>query len=482
MVSGRKSRLLAVGLVVCLIPVGLWAQSAPSSGPQIVTIQGDPLKINVAADGSFQVFNAAVPGNGQVFPTNCQYGDFGVFARVGSSLIAPNFPAHTCGTATGNLGTYTPWTTVSISPVSGTGDSGSPYTVTVALAAQAIHLTITVTYVNGNNFFRLRKQFSGAVSAPMTAYLGADIFLASSDFGIFFFEPDLNAPGGVDCQSPPTYHILLIPTQPSQANHISDAVYSDLWTEIGHGSLNDNVTPGGCVDNAAALEWDNVLTPGTTTALIQSAVSFGSIPPSLVITPFTVSVDPSFVSLYPGQSAVFTVTTTHNPDTGFNAPIQLSVPNPPAGMTATFDHDTIPAPGDGTATMTLQLPSDIFPAIYRGISVIGTGGDSAGTTEGASVGVEVVCDPPLILAINNPATQSVPRGSTATLTVKSEGPGPFTYQWYAGHAGFTSTPIPNSNSPAYTTPPINVFSEFWVRITDACGTADSQTAIVTPHN
>lgn len=480
MLSGRTS-LLCAAVVALVIPVALRAQTAPS-GPQIVTISGNPLKINVAADGSFQVFNAAVPGNGQIFPTTCQYGDMGVFARVGTTLIAPNFTSHTCGTATSNLGTYTPWNQVSISQVQGTGDSTSPFTVVVALSASGINLTITVTYVNGDNFFRLRKQFGGAVSAPMTVYLGADIFLASSDNGIFFFEPTLNAPGGVDCQIPPTYHILLIPTQPSVANHVTTAFYGTVWQQIGQGALNDNITPGDCVDNGAALEWDNVLAPGVSTALVQSAVSFGGIPTNLAIAPFVVSVDPNFVSLFPGQSAVFTVTTAHNGDTGFNAPIQLSVPNAPQGMTATFDNATIPAPGDGTAKLTLQLSPDIFPVIYRGISIMGTGGDDAGTTEGTAVTVEVICDPPLILALNNPKSQSVPRGSNVTLTVKSEGPGPFTYQWYAGHAGFTSTPIANSNSATLTTGPINAPQEFWVRLTDGCGTADSQTAVITPHN
>ncbi len=482
MLSRGTSLLCALAAAALLLPAMALAQTPAPTGPQIVTIAGDPLKINVAADGSFQVFNAAVPGNGQIYPTTCQYGDMGVFARVGTTLIAPNFRAHTCGTATGNLGTYTPWTPVSISQVQGSGDATSPFTVTVSLSGGGVSVTVTVTYVNGDNFFRLRKQFTGVVTQSMTVYLGADIYLASSDSGVFFFEPNLNAPGGVDCLIPPTYHILLIPTLPSQANHVTTAFYGTVWQQIGQGALNGNITPGDCVDNGAALEWDNVLSRGVTSATLQSAVSFGSIPSALAIAPFVVIVDPTFVSLFPGQSAVFNVTTAHNADTGFNASIQLSVPNAPQGMTATFDHTTIPAPGDGTAKMTLQLSPDIFPATYSGISVVGIGADEAGTTEGASVGVEVICDPPLILALNNPKSQSVTRGSTVTLSVKSEGPGPFTYTWYAGHAGFTSTPIANSNAATFTTPAINVTQEFWVRLSNACGTQDSQTASITPHD
>lgn len=479
MLSRKTSLFCALAATVLMSPALVLAQQ--TGGPQIVTIQGNPLKINVAADGSFQVFNAAVPGNGQIFPTGCQFGDMGIFARVGGTLFAPAFSSHTCGTATSGLGSYTPWTQVAISPVQGAGEGPSPFVVTVSLSGGGIQVTNTVTYVNGDNFFRMRTQFSGAPAQAMTAYLGADIYLASSDNGIFFFEPTLHAPGGIDCQIPTTYHILLIPTQPDQANHVTTATYGSVWQQIGQGQLNDNITPGTCVDNGAALQWNSVLGGGVTTATIQSAVSFGAIPTITGVAPFVVSVDPTFVSLFPGESATFNVTTAHNPDTEFKSSITLSVPNAPLGMTATFDHTVIPAPGDGTATMTLQLAPDIFPSIYRGISIVGTGGDDAGTTEGASVGVEVICDPPLILSINNPKSQSVQRGSTATLSVKSEGPGPFSYQWYAGHAGFTSTAITGATNSTFTTPAITSTSEFWVRVSNACGTQDSLTARITPH-
>ena len=473
--SGARLSIL-VFIALTLASSALFAQTV--TGPQIVTINGNPLKINIAADASFQVFNAAVPGNGQIFPTSCNYGDMGVFADIGGTLFAPAFRTHTCGTATGGLGTTTAWHTVAISQVQGAGEGPSPYTVGVTVTAPGtgVSMVMTVTYVNGDNFFRIRKQFTSAGNRVMKVFLGADIYLASSDAGVFFFEPTLHAPGGVDCQIPPTYHILLIPTQPVQANHITDGTYSNVWTQIGARTLNDNTTPASCVDNGAALEWDSVLTQGVTSATLQSAVSFGSIPTNLAIAPFFISVEPNAVTMTPGQSATFKVTTAHNTDTDFNAPIELSV-EAPDGMTATFDNPHIPAPGDGTTKMTLNLSPDIFPATYRGVTVVGSGG---GATEGAAITVDVICDPPVLLTINNPRSQSVRLGSTVTLSVSPEAPGPFKYQWYSGHAGFTSTPIANANSASFTTPPINSTQEFWVRISDACGTIDSQTATITP--
>src|SRR5713101_7644044 len=143
----RSLLLRSLIAVAVLLPAIAFAQSA---APQIVTINGNPLKINVAADASFQVYNNAVPGNGQIFPTSCQYGDMGVFADINGTLFAPAFRSHTCGTATGSLGTTTNWDTTSISTVGGAGEAPSPFTVTVNVAAPGtgVSMSMIVTYVN----------------------------------------------------------------------------------------------------------------------------------------------------------------------------------------------------------------------------------------------------------------------------------------------------------------------------------------------
>jgi hypothetical protein len=474
----RSLLLRSLITVAVLVPAIAFAQTPAPGGPQIVTINGNPLKINIAADASFQVFNSAVPGNGQIFPTSCQYGDMGVFADINGTLFAPAFSQHTCGTATGSLSTTTPWQQVSISTVGGAGEAPSPFTVTVNVAAPGtgVSMSMAVSYVNGDNFFRIRKTFTSAGNRTVKVFLGADIYLASSDSGIFFFEPTLHAPGGVDCQIPPTYHILLIPIQPDQANRVTTGPYAGVWAQIGSRVLNNNITPTTCLDNGAALQWDNVMTPGTQNALIQSAVSFGAIPTITGVAPFSVTVDPGFVTLFPGDSATFDVTTAKTPEVDFNSPLELSVPNLPDGMTASFTNTTIPAPGNGTSRLTIQLSPDVFPATYRGVTVLATGGD---TSEGATVTIDVVCDPPILLAINMPRSQTVKRGQTVQLTANAEA-GAVHYQWYSGHAGFTSTPIAGATSSTFTTPAINSTQEFWVRVSNACGAIDSNTAQITP--
>jgi hypothetical protein len=97
-----------------------------------------------------------------------------------------------------------------------------------------------------------------------------------------------------------------------------------------------------------------------------------------------------------------------------------------------------------------------------------------------SVNVIVDCQPPLILGIpgNQPVNSTVAAGSTANLKVVPIGTSGFRYQWYQGHSGSTLNPIAGATSATLTTPKITSPTEFWVRVSNACGSIDSQTATV----
>jgi hypothetical protein len=97
--------------------------------------------------------------------------------------------------------------------------------------------------------------------------------------------------------------------------------------------------------------------------------------------------------------------------------------------------------------------------------------------------VFVDCQPPFILGVNDLGTQSqsVASGTRANLKVVPGGNGPFHYQWYQGHSGITSSPVAGATQSTLQTQPITSATEFWVRITNACGTRDSATAVVTPR-
>jgi uncharacterized protein (DUF2141 family) len=253
------------------LPVGV------TSAPTIQTIVGTPLTIIIGNDTSFQVINSSFPGNGQIYPGDCtaDVADAGIFTVIGATLYSPDFDLHTCGTATFGIGTYAPWTPVSMSAVSGIGTAATPYRVTVVADAGAtgVRLTAVYTYVDSDSVFRIAKTFSATSATTMNVYLGADIYLAGSDYGIPFLEPTASSPGGKDCLNT-GYTELLVPTTPADRYTARD--FGLVWLEIGaHGDLTNLVDPD-CIDNGAALQWRRTLGPGGSTTIL-SALSFGPV-------------------------------------------------------------------------------------------------------------------------------------------------------------------------------------------------------------
>ncbi|HKR65000.1 MAG TPA: hypothetical protein VJZ00_14805, partial [Thermoanaerobaculia bacterium] len=68
------------------------------------------------------------------------------------------------------------------------------------------------------------------------------------------------------------------------------------------------------------------------------------------------------------------------------------------------------------------------------------------------------------------------RGQTATLNVATAAAG-VSYQWYEGHVGDTSTPV-GTNSATFTTPALERTTQYWVRLTNACSSVDSEQILV----
>lgn len=284
---------------------GMRLQSAAGAAPVFRVIAGTPLTIHIGDDMSFQIFNSTVPGSGQIFPSGCtSTADMGVFVDMAGILYAPDFADHPCGSASGGIGSSTPWTPVSISAVTGTGTSADPFRVVVVAdaATTGLRLTMTVTYVNGENFFRESYVFTSS-SGPLTfnVFTGADIYLASSDAGVPYYDSTSGSPGGRDCAIPPTYTILFIPLTPADAYSANN--YSTVWSQIGAGALPSTVTTG-CQDNGAALQWSNRTASPTSPVTIQTATSFGTIP---AIAQFRVdTVTPNCAN--PGQTLTVVVT------------------------------------------------------------------------------------------------------------------------------------------------------------------------------
>jgi len=85
--------------------------------------------------------------------------------------------------------------------------------------------------------------------------------------------------------------------------------------------------------------------------------------------------------------------------------------------------------------------------------------------------------PPSI--VSQPASQSVQSGQAVTLSVTAFGSAPLSYQWYVGVSGQTSAPISGATAVTYTSPPLSSTTQYWVRVSNALGSADSVTVTIT---
>lgn len=106
--------------------------------------------------------------------------------------------------------------------------------------------------------------------------------------------------------------------------------------------------------------------------------------------------------------------------------------------------------------------------------------NACGTADSGVITVDVppptTCTAPEIT--QHPQSQSVVTGGTAVLTVTATGTQPRSYRWYIGNSGDTSQPIANSDSTTLVVT-VNADTRRWVRVTNSCGTDDSNTAILT---
>ena len=78
----------------------------------------------------------------------------------------------------------------------------------------------------------------------------------------------------------------------------------------------------------------------------------------------------------------------------------------------------------------------------------------------------------------NPTSQEVQSGTAVVLTVAASGDD-LTYQWYNGNSGDTASPVAGATSASLTTGALTVSSSFWAQVTNAGGSANSDTAVIT---
>jgi hypothetical protein len=150
-----------------------------------------------------------------------------------------------------------------------------------------------------------------------------------------------------------------------------------------------------------------------------------------------------------------------------------------AGGSAPFTYQWYEGPS-GTTTTPVGTNSASFttPAltVTKTYWVKVTGGCGSANSNAATI---TVCTPPGIAT--HPASQTIGSGAAATLSVVASGSGPFSYQWFEGASGTTTTPV-GTNSASFTTPALTATKSYWVRVTSTCNgtaTANSNTATIT---
>ena len=188
-------------------------------------------------------------------------------------------------------------------------------------------------------------------------------------------------------------------------------------------------------------------------------------------------VDPTDVAIDNGQTVDVKVT---NFRPGDLATVVYSSNGLPPDSTVTFTRVTKP---EITNTDQQTMHITIGPDTPAGVYILNvTSGRSNTVEEFNYVVVNVGCTPPVILGTpgNQPANTTAGSNGRATLSVHPVGSLGFHYQWYQGHSGSTAFPIAGATSATLTTPVVTTPTEFWVRVTNACGARDSATAVVTP--
>jgi uncharacterized repeat protein (TIGR01451 family) len=223
-----------------------------SAGPLTHIYVGDELSCQIAHSGDVLL---------EFYPPGTIPGDCGTFVGIGGSLYAPNFGAHGT-TATGGLGSSTPFTPVSQSNVTGTGTAADPFkVVTVAdVGLTGLRIQETDSYVVGDEAYRTTIVISNSSAGPVSGvlYRAGDCYLQGSDFGFGFTEV-FGIRKAVGCSvnannSPPARIEEWVPL--TGGNNFYQAFYSAVWSAIGtKASFPDTCGCTTLQDNGGGISW-----------------------------------------------------------------------------------------------------------------------------------------------------------------------------------------------------------------------------------
>jgi hypothetical protein len=139
----------------------------------------------------------------------------------------------------------------------------------------------------------------------------------------------------------------------------------------------------------------------------------------------------------------------------------------------TINADELGAPG-GISRLVMKDDPNVSVAFSR------TAVDDFGFTPIGAPGTGSEGPPPADAPsiTTQPASQEVASGASVSLSVAASGDD-LTYQWYTGNSGDTASPVAGATAGTLDTGALSVSTSFWVQITNAGGTANSETAVIT---
>ena len=190
--------------------------------------------------------------------------------------------------------------------------------------------------------------------------------------------------------------------------------------------------------------------------IITSSCSADSLATPVVICFPKITAAPASVGITVGQSTTLSVTATGTPALTYQWYVGAS------GTT------TSPVSGATSASLSVS------PSATTSYWVRVTSGAGAGCYVNSAAVAVTVCNP---RAITNPPASYIVASSSSSYTLGVTATGTsLSYQWYSGAAGDVSHPV-GTNSSTFTVSP-GVSTYYWVRVSGACGTANSAAALV----
>ena len=203
----------------------------------------------------------------EFFPSSVTPGDCGTFLTAGGVLFAPNFALHD-STASSSIGTYTAFTPVSQTAVTGAGSGANPFKIVtvVDVGTTGLRITQTDTYISGQESYRtdVAVKNNGGAAQSVILYRAGDCFLQNTDSGFGFTEPASKSVGcAANANNSPAGRIEeWVPI--TGGNNFTEDTYNVVWGQIA-AKTPFNDTCAHCsdqVDNGAGISWSFDVAPG----------------------------------------------------------------------------------------------------------------------------------------------------------------------------------------------------------------------------